>query len=243
MASRHGKVAICISGLIRTGVKAFPCFQNFFGNLDADVFYHTWTDDPHKIEEIRNLYKPVSFLVSDPLKNAGSFGSQLYGIMMSNHLKKTYEVEKDFRYDLVIRTRFDLVFPITNRFSEVPIDKRTIYCPGGSNGYVYTDYESHGINDVLFWGDSESIDIVSDVYMYYRHKALIIAEWAKNNHKTDPMNYYYSVGNMIYDTGVKRNIHFVKYFQGMGEVPWREDVAHLDPIKDYDKIRERYQRI
>lgn len=244
MASKLGKVAICISGLSRTGVAAIPVFTNFFGELNADVFYHTWTSDPVTSNSLRQLYKPRRFLEQPPLppERTGSFGSMLYSIMIANELKKNYEIEHNFRYDLVIKTRFDLVFPITNKFPMKPISPRTIYCPGGNTGFNHTDYESHGINDILFWGDSESMDIATDLYMYYRHYGLEANTRLLNGHKFDPNDYYYSVGPMIYKYCVKNNIHFVKNVPNIGEVPWRSDVSHLDPIKDYDKIRDRYQQ-
>lgn len=246
MASKHGKVAICLSGLVRTGIPAYVTFHNFFGHLDADIFYHTWEDDPIKLEKVKEIYNPVAYQISKnfPENTMSSFGNQLFGMMMANEVKKKYEIQNDFRYDLVIRTRFDLVFPITNTFPNFNKDQRTIYSPGGSNGYVYTDYESHAINDVMFWGDSDAMDIATDCYRYYKHRIIPgISDNVMQRHQVDPTDYYYSVGNMIYHHGVQRNIHFVKFVENIGEIPWREDVSHLDPIKDYDKIRERYQQV
>jgi hypothetical protein len=244
MASNFGKVAICISGLVRTGVQAHPCFNNFFKRLDADVFYHTWTAEPQVLSEIEKLYSPIKFKV-DELRSKeaeGSFGSMLFSMMAANDLKKDYEIENDFRYDLVIRTRFDLVFPEHRVFPDMSIDPRTIYSSGGSNGYVHTDYESHAINDIIYWGDSEAMDIVSDTYMHYRYNALRAKTFLDNKQHFDPGNYFYSVGNMIYDLGTKRNIAFVKFVQGINEIPWRADVSHLNPLTDYNLIKQRYEQ-
>jgi hypothetical protein len=241
-----GKVAICISGLSRTGINANVCFKNFFGHLNADVFYHTWQTDQETTVELKQLYQPVTSIEQTPLtsEQTGSFGSMFYSIMMANELKKKYEIENNFRYDLVIKTRFDLVFPIGNRFPTIDIMPRTIYCSGGSpNGINYTDYENHGISDVIFWGDSQSMDIATDCYMYYRHVCLEANNRFRQGHKFDPSDYYHSPGNLIYQRCIKQNIAFERFVLGIREIPWRTDIANLDPIQDYDKIRERYQRV
>lgn len=254
MASKYGKVAICISGLMRTGLFAEPAFREFFGDLDADVFYHTWDVDNLDVDQVNRLYKPVRYKVDKPFKTdgpmdsdayMGSFGNMLYGFMMANELKKEYEIENNFRYDLVIKTRFDLVFAPGARF---PIDRqfypRTIYSPSGSNGYVHTDMEHHGINDVMFWGDSPSMDIVTNIYMYYKHITLLANRQLLSGIRFDPEDTYFSVGQMIQYRGVRRNIHFHRFTeQHLGAIPWRDDVKHLDPLNDYEKIFERYRRV
>lgn len=250
MASKYGKVAICISGLMRTGLLAYPSFSNFFQHLDADVFYHTWDTENLDTIHVNQLYNPVKYRVDKPfIKPAntydpmGSFGNMLYGIMMANELKKQHEIENNFRYDLVIKTRFDLVFRPGYIFPEEHLFPRTIYSLNGSNGYVHTDMEHTGINDVLFWGDSQSMDIATNVYMHYKHVALANNQLLISGFKFDPEDNYFSPGQMIQYRGVRRNIHFHRYTNTpIGAIPWRIDVSHLDPIIDYDKIQERYQQ-
>lgn len=245
MDLKFGKIAICISGLARTAIPAHICFKNFFGHLTADVFYHSWDIDTSTVDSINELYRPKKFLIQPqfPKEEMGSFGSMLYSMMMANELKKDYEIENNFRYSIVIKTRFDLVFPQSNRFPYEPIMPRTIYSSGGSLGFVHTDFESHGISDLLFWGDSESMDVATNVYMYYKHKLLYANSMFLHGLKDDPKNYFYSPGNLIYDYCSKRNIALLNFVQKINEIPWRTDISHLDPIKDYDKIVSRYRQI
>jgi hypothetical protein len=162
---------------------------------------------------------------------------------MANELKKKYEIENNFRYDLVIKTRFDLVFPSGSTFPVYGnIQPRTIYSNTPNFGICNTDTEHHGINDVMFWGDSQSMDIVTNTYMYYKNTALVAnTQIVNNSYYGDPGPIYFSPGNMIYYRGVKRNISFQNYEGYLGAIPWRDDVSHLDPINDYQLIKERYQ--
>jgi len=243
MASNYGKVAICISGLPRTGVRAFPCFERYFGFLDADVFYHTWKTDDTQIAQLNEVYTPVQCQVETPKANMGSFGSMLYSIMMANELKKKHEIEHNFRYDLVIKTRFDLVFPSIAIFPQFNIFPRTVYTHMGSNGIGHTDMEHHGVNDVMFWGDSQSMDIATNTYMYYKHTALVANAQLVTGFTFDPDDIYFSPGSMIHSRGIKRNVSFQRYCGYVGAVPWREDVGHLDPLTDYQLIEDRYKQL
>lgn len=240
---KSGKTAICISGMMRTGIQAHPVFLRFFSSLgDYDIFYHTWENEPLISQMLKETYNPADCLEEELLDNTkeSSFGSMLYSMMMANELKKRYEIENNFRYDLVIKTRFDLVFPEHTIF---PIEKtlwpRTIYSVNGNFGINHTDYENHGISDVIFWGDSQSMDIATNVYRHYKYTSLVKDLYLRDGWKMDVEDYYLSPGTMIYQRTVKQNIAHIR-LPSIGEVPWREDIAELNPITDYDKIRERY---
>ena len=246
MALKSGKVAICLSGQIRTGVEAYPAFLKFFstlGNFSTlghyDIFYHTW-DNPQS-DKIQKLYRPTAFLEEQPLDGTkeSSFGSMLYSIMMANELKKRHEIENNFRYDVVIKTRFDLVFGKNSYFPTSDILPRTIYSVNSNHGINHTDYENYGISDLIFWGDSQSMDIATNVYRYYKNVALVKNIYLQGGWKLDPLDYYLSPGTMIYQRTIKQNIAHVRS-NSIGEIPWREDINHLDPLTDYEKIRHRY---
>lgn len=239
---KSGKIAVCLSGLVRTGIQAHPVFKKFFSTLDNyDVFYHTWEHE--STSAINQLYCPTTHLVEQPLdstKQSYLFDSMLYSIMMSNELKKRYEIENNFRYDLVIRTRFDLIFDSNSYFPTTDICPRTIYSVSGNTGLNHTDFENHGISDLIFWGDSQSMDLATNVYRYYKNTALVKNIYLREGYKLDPLDYYLSPGTLIYQRTVRQNIAHVKVQSNMREVPWREDVIHLDPFKDYEKIRNAY---
>lgn len=91
--------------------------------------------------------------------------SQLYGIMMAGHLKKQYELENRFRYDMCVRLRPDLYFNELNRkilsyeFSK-PKPKTIFSC----HGYTTEEMPYNAIGDIFFYTDSETYDIVSSMY-------------------------------------------------------------------------------
>lgn len=253
---KFGKVAICISGLVRTGIQAHPIFERFFSSLENyDVFIHTWSMPETESYKVRELYSPISYMEEEEISkkiftgptgewkhDVGPFGNMLYSIMMANELKKRYEIENDFRYDLVIKTRFDLIYEQHSRFPTTPILPRTIYSAGGNEGINHTDYEHHGISDLIFWGDSPSMDLATNVWRYYKYTALLQDIYLREGWKIDPKDYYLSPGTMIYQRTIDKNIAHVRRVPGINEIPWREDVSHLDPTHDYDKIRERYAK-
>jgi hypothetical protein len=242
---KSGKTAICISGQLRTGIKGHAVLKQFFSSLtDYDIFYHTWTLDKATSLKVQELYNPLLFIEEPSIDvvQVGNFGSMLYGIMMANELKKQYEIENNFRYDMVIKTRFDLIFHPQSRFPTMPVIPRTIYSAGGNVGINNTDYEHHGISDLIFWGDSSSMDIAANTFRYYKYTALYNDIFLKEGVKMDVSDYYHSPGTMIYQKTIEKNIAHIRWVPGINEVPWRQDVSHLDPVKDYGKIRDRYAK-
>lgn len=235
MISASNDIAICISGEIRTALKAKKSFDRFFPS-NADVFFHTWQEDLDY--DLIDLYQPKGFII-EPKKPAFSnipFKGMLYSMMMANHLKKIEEIRKGQRYRLVIKTRFDLVFQPGSFLSCEKIRPRNIYYLGDSNGFTSTDYENAGIDDVIFWGDSQSMDIACDTYKYFASKCIprsrgmfARAGWC------DPMDCYFSPGILIYQRAVRQNITF-KSVDSCKYAIFRKGVEDLDPIWDYQKI-------
>jgi len=91
--------------------------------------------------------------------------SQLYGIMMAGHLKKQYELDNGFRYDMCVRLRPDLYFNELNRkilayeFSK-PITKTIYSC----HGYTTEEMPYNAIGDIFFYSDSETYDLITSLY-------------------------------------------------------------------------------
>lgn len=91
-----------------------------------------------------------------------------YSMMIANHLKKKHEIENNFKYDLVIKTRFDAVFePETSFYHRLtPPENKTLY----TSSLEKFRYEFNRINfaDMTFYGKSSVMDLACD---YFNHLA------------------------------------------------------------------------
>lgn len=220
------KIAICFSGQIRTGIESSENIKRFLGDLYpfCDFFIHTWdvnknvqycgtriftpeeniTEDV--ISKIEEIYRPKKMImenfneIKDEISSYGDTIKYLwYSFNKSIEYKKEYEIENNFTYDLVVKLRFDIIFPPERRLLENYLlisDKidNTIYienCP------IITDNDKslEFIDDVFFIGNSKNMDIKSsyyDVIIDYRYNGFELYEYLKNNgiNIVSPDKYY-----------------------------------------------------
>lgn len=160
------KIAVCISGQPREYQKGFLSLkETILDKFDCDIYFHTWKGKPgekfdcshdgsrglvgeyHDFEEdLINLYKPVDFIVEEPMVfspnfdfsaenlrcgvNPSSTCSMFYSIEQANKL-----INKD--YDLVVRTRFDNKFG--GQFNIAEINPQKVNLQRSSHVTVYDD--------------------------------------------------------------------------------------------------------
>ena len=125
-----------------------------------------WDNIKYQFDRFRDMVPNVT--------NINVIATIFYKIYMCNELKKQYELENNFKYDLVIRTRGDQVFEkkINLDFSE---DKILINAyPWGDEDYVHHFIEEDNkeseitcINDRFAAGSSEKIDVLCDLYNHF----------------------------------------------------------------------------
>lgn len=242
--SGRKRIAVCISGQTRTGPEAANAFLSFFEKSDFDVFFHTWYESKDISEKIIKLYKPRLFSIENPLPNTnyGSFDRMFFSMMCANDLKKDYEIKNGFRYDLVVRYRFDIIFHQLAKFDVSEKEKsRYIFSHYINKGFVNVDYEHHGINDLFFYGDSESMDIVSDSYKIYSKYLKNTRKYVINKMPIDSGDSLLSPGQLIYKLASYRNIRcdtITGELSNFFPIIWRTQVKDLDPINDFAKIKE-----
>jgi hypothetical protein len=198
---------------------------------------------------ISKIYRPQLFSIDHPLddtkKKRGPFESMLFSMMCANDLKKQHELLNGFRYDIVVRYRFDLLFHGVANFQASHLKERTVYSQGINNGHVPVDYQHHGINDMFFYGDSESMDIVSDIYKVYSTTLHDIRRDIITQKPIDPQESMLSFGQLIYRLAAQRNIRCTDINGELSThipVLWRNHVKHLDPVDDYDMICAAYRK-
>lgn len=184
------KVAICLSGHLRTYDKCVSSLMSYFVYpFKADIFCHTWNSigNPYSTKgnidgaftrplthaeknNFISLYKPKKFIIDDkpysPLPQddkdflnqfSGPMFDMFYGVKMANELKCLYEKENNFKYDLVIRCRYDLKFKKSLDVKNMIINHNNIYIPNFGNWH-------DGANDQFAIGSSYAIDVYSTYY-------------------------------------------------------------------------------
>jgi hypothetical protein len=247
------KIAVCISGQIRTAVESAECFKSFFQDEDIDVFIHTWYDhsldnQDEVISQLKNLYNPKKFQIDEsPNTDRLNFEVMLKTIMLSNELKKKYEIENDIRYDVVVKYRFDILFQKDTKFPSYDINPRTLYYPQGNEGVIHTDFNNHGMTDVIFWGDSQTIDIACESYRLYKFILSPIKEtfMLKSGYIIyDISDSLMSPGHIIFKYTMKHNIFPVIATKIDGSflnfTLWRVNVRNLDWVNNFDEISHFY---
>lgn len=174
------RIALCISGQPRQAKQNIAFLKDFIQGLNVDIFCHFNDGDKHK-EFIINELQPKSYLFEKsrdfskeveeininekfikPERDKGSY-SMFYSLYKANQLKKEYEQENNFKYDIVVRLRLDIL-----AFTTLKQILRHISFIGDLNNKVYIPNHHHsvGINDQIAVGNSEIIDIYSDIYLW-----------------------------------------------------------------------------
>jgi hypothetical protein len=118
------------------------------------------------IELIMKYYKPKIILNEPQIKfktlddvdyesiNPVSLYSMFYSIKISNELKKFYEIKNNFKYDVVIRCRFDIL-----------IEKFEINLYNFDSSFINTHSVGNGFpNDQLAISNSENMDYYSSLF-------------------------------------------------------------------------------
>jgi hypothetical protein len=173
------KIALLLSGQFRDGKE---CFKSIKSNLldvyNPDVFisyfYEKSTPSECNISDLINLYNPkgikfdytplelidvlnkIPSFTKPPETNPISLFNMWYGIKKVNELKSNYENENKFKYDVVIKCRFDI-----NLIEIINIKERinTIHIPIG------WDHRG-GYNDIFAYGDSQCMDYYCSTFNY-----------------------------------------------------------------------------
>lgn len=187
-----------------------------YTHVEVDYFCHTWKDternfDPNsrhyrgessvdmsKIYHMIDYLKPKRVLVDDKIdriKNNqhGVFLDLFESFYRSVYLKRDYEIENGFEYDLVVKCRYDLSFSVvmdSSHVFEVPHlwwDDRMFHeCmkryPPEMNGIM--------TQDVYFFGSSRLMDRVSQLYNFQINNL-------KLNNKHDPKVYPITGPNVL----------------------------------------------
>ncbi len=239
------RVAICFSGMPRNFKSVFDSHKKYVfdvlkdNGFDYDIFIHTWDNKVHyakympdegNINEIVDLYKPVSYRQDVYDKNKMDelyFSSKIdkyrehietkgftewqkrqndisdwwgggllthnttslfHGLREVNNLRKKYESENNFKYDIIIKTRFDnMIFDKLN-VKTLCNESNSVFCPLGYEPVKDLPVEKFADADVVM-KKRESLGTVNDIFAVGSR---------------DAMNKYMTLYDRFYDLLIKR---------------------------------------
>lgn len=170
--------------------------------IEVDYFTHTWDSDrkyyhngtlytwrnrdnttetnDNAIQTMVDWLKPKKHLTGKKrerteLNEIGTFLDLFQSFAASVKLKREYEIENNFEYDIVVKCRYDLLFssayePVRNMIYPWRIFENTIY----NDCDIWFTNESNRLNiqDVVFYGSSFSMDRLSNVYAWQMSRRL-----------------------------------------------------------------------
>lgn len=152
------KIAICISGDLRTFDHNRMKNLIINDNVEIDFFLHTWSNSENK-NKILELNPKLHIIENDIIfaDTPRNIFKMFYGIMQTIFLKKTYEYMNNFIYDVVIRIRPDLYLADKIDIYSFDFNKlNTIYTPN-CIPHIY-------INDWFALSNSNNMNIYANCF-------------------------------------------------------------------------------
>lgn len=158
------------------------------GTVKVDYYFHTWDTNQYTskgsdkallhtipyepadidMELIRSKLHLIDYEIEtlDNKKIHNAWGSLLYSFYRSNYLKRKYELENNFKYDMVVKTRFDIAYYVTTTFFYVEnLERQCIYTTTPLSR-MPREFNSLNFDDVWFYSDSHTMDLLSYTYNY-----------------------------------------------------------------------------
>lgn len=197
------RTAFCFSGELRSIDKTYDILKErlFYAFSNYDIFYHTWSDDPdlHKLHFIENDSHTKNISVEDRItlhereiyqKNKRNevfiqgLLRQLYCLKKCNEMKSKFEIDNNFKYDIVVRIRPDILI-LGDSFLEENVESWDM------EKYIYVaDHDDHhGYNDRFYFSNSQNMDFISN--------------------RLDLIDYYMDIGGVFhYETFFKFCVHY-----------------------------------
>ena len=262
---KQKRVAVCFSGQIRDWQFAKKNILKFFSPPDqeevtVDYFIHTWdtntwrfpkkhhhqfVDEKHNdFHRLIKIYSPVNFHMSayksrewklawDPL---------FYSFEYSMLLKQQYELENNFTYDIVVKARPDIMYNPQQQFPfHHNMPSGTCYTSTFISRFP-SEFNKQCFDDVIFFGDSKTMDIMSGLYKYYalKHRDNRNPEITVKQIDINP-ELHLGPGTLLYQYAVAHNIHPDFWNIDYAVVRSTMRGKGLDSVEDYDKIKKLWQ--
>jgi hypothetical protein len=276
------RIAVCLSGQPRYWNIAAKNIKKYFNfdinptNLletETDYFIHTWDTNTwrkpkqhhHIFENVKHndkdkiieTFTPVLFeqeeFIAENFHRA--WDPMFYSHSKSLMLKRNYELDLDFEYDLVIKARLDVVYDPNTKF---PIQARypSLTCYSSNISKFPSEFNSNCFDDVIFWGNSPTMDLVGDQYnsfildnskipKSYGNQSIDRLRNRPNNTDTfypEDLNVttFLGPGTLLHDHMKKIEVRMEKINIAYAVVRSTAADANLDSIKDYAEVKRKY---
>ena len=199
------RIAVCLSGQLRNWELAYhnQMIHWIHGEHDVDYFTHTWNYsgdrthishdyvyrdiDDNEYDRFIQIYKPKKSILESKKQeffyDNDHWSSLFYSFSKSILLKREYELENNFEYDIVVKSRPDVIFnplekpkwpwAFTTNKHELDFAKETY-----SDNKLFTthagsmpqEFGMFNINDCVFLSNSYTMDLMMNIYFYRQQK-------------------------------------------------------------------------
>ena len=184
------RIAVVISGQLRNWRIALESQKWFFNTtgVEVDYFVHTWDysmDRPalskdynvravnqQEIKDFVEAYKPKKYIFDSKKReyfyDMDHWSALFYSLSQSILLKREYELEHNFEYDVVFKTRPDVCWNPEEPIKWEPLEDNFFsYNHGGAMPH---EFRSFNLNDCVFAANSYTMDMLTNLYFYRQHK-------------------------------------------------------------------------
>lgn len=183
------RIAVLYSGQIRTWRTALQNSKRYYESIhdaEVDYFCHTWdtneevqslgqqgsietvpvTDDD--VANIKSILSPKVFQM-EPTPSDPVFGDRwmnlFYSFTKTVNAMKKYAMENDIEYDLVIKSRYDVVHnPIREMPYKLVCMKDTPFMLTSHCHLMPVENFSFNFNDVVFYGTMYTMDVLGNLF-------------------------------------------------------------------------------
>ena len=184
------KIAVLISGQLRNWKIALESQQWFWSTsgVDVDYFVHTWdysmdrvaVSKPYIERKISQAefdlfvekYSPKKYIFDNKKQeffyDNDHWSSLFYSFAQTVMLKREYELENNFEYDVVFKTRPDICFNPEEPLSWPPLEDNLFLTTHG--GFMENEFRQFNLNDCIFCCNSYTMDLLSNLYFYRQEK-------------------------------------------------------------------------
>lgn len=224
------------------------------GNSIAHSRHTQMLDDSVLRAELNELYTFEYLQIDEPLltpKFIEIYGndhvylhclSQFKSAALSNNLKTQYELTHNMTFDIVFKMRLDCIYERTQNIDCIVNKLQKPLCDEViMNSHHSTNFEFRQAwaNDMVYYGSSLGMDIVSDLYFYYSNGGFF--KQAKYSIFDTALGHY-GPNTLLYKWAIMKNLKISRNDCEIlhGCYPLRPEVLPVSFPSDYERIRDYF---